>query len=147
MRVTEEPDVAPGAPTGVGPRRDPRMWAAVFAGGAIGGLSRTALEDWAPAGRGWPWITLAANLAGIATLAWLVVRLTERLPATTYRRPFLGTGLCGGLTTFSTLQIEVVRLHDHGRTTMAAAYLLVSLLGGLLVGFVVIRVTRRARWR
>ena len=41
-------------------------------------------------------------------------RLQERLPPSTYRRPFLGTGLCGALTTFSTLQIEVIRLGRDG---------------------------------
>ncbi len=146
--VTGEQELEIAPPLGRrGPARDPRMWAAVFAGGAMGGLLRTALEDLWPAGDGWPWVTLVVNLAGIGLLAWLVVRLTERLPATTYRRPFLGTGFCGGLTTFSTLQVEVARLYDQGRAGTAVAYLAVSLAGGLAVGFVAIRLTRRARWR
>ena len=151
-RVTDEPHLDAGhgalsAPGRVGPWRDPRMLAAVFAGGLLGGLLRAALEDWQPAGAGWPWVTFVANLAGAALLGWAAVRLPERLAPSTYPRPFLGTGFCGGLTTFSTLQVEVVRLAHEGRSGMAIAYLTASLAGGLVVGFTAIRLVRRARWR
>jgi fluoride exporter len=56
-------------------------------------------------GHGWPWATFAANLVGTALLGYFVTRLQERLPPSTFRRPLLGTGLCGALTTFSTLQL------------------------------------------
>jgi CrcB protein len=146
--VTDEPHLdAPRARAPNGPLRDPRMLVAVFAGGLLGGLLRTALEDWSPAATGWPWVTFIANLAGAALLGWAAVRLQERLAPSTYPRPFLGTGLCGGLTTFSTLQVEVVRLAHEGRTGMAAAYLGASLTGGAVVAFTTIRLVRRARWR
>jgi CrcB protein len=141
-------DVEVGAPRApAGPWRDPRMLAAVFAGGLVGGLLRTGLEDWQPAGTGWPWITFTANLAGAALLGWAAVRLQERLAPSIYPRPFLGTGFCGGLTTFSTLQVEVVRLADDGRAGMALAYLAASLAGGAAVAFTTVRLVRRARWR
>lgn len=127
--------------------RDPRAWAAVTAGGALGTLARAALEEWQPAGRGWPWTTLAVNLAGAALLAWVAVRLSERLAPTTYARALLGTGLCGGLTTFAALQVEVVRLAEDGRAGLAAAYLGTSVLGGLVAVFLAARLVRRARWR
>ncbi len=127
--------------------RDPRMLAAVWTGGACGGLLRAALEGWRPAGDGWPWTTLAVNIAGVALLAWAATRLAERLRPSTYPRPFLGTGLCGGLTTFSTLQVELIHLTRDGRLALAAGYLAISLVGGLLVGSVVMRLVRRARWR
>ncbi len=130
-----------------GVHRDPRMLAAIWTGGACGGLLRAALEEWWPPGDGWPWTTLAVNLAGVALLAWAATRLAERLRPSTYPRPFLGTGLCGGLTTFSALQVELVRFLRDGRPGIAAAYLAVSLVGGLLVGFVAMRLVRRARWR
>jgi CrcB protein len=128
-------------------RPDPRIVAAVFAGGAAGALARAVLEELRPAGAGWPWVTLAANLAGTALLAWVAVRLAERLAPSPPTRALLGTGFCGGLTTFSTLQVEAVRLVDGGRPAMAAAYLAISVVGGLVVVFLAARLVRRARWR
>jgi CrcB protein len=87
------------------------------------------------------------NVAGAGLLGWVAVRLPERLPPSTYRRPLLGTGFCGGLTTFSTMQVEAVRLARGDRMGVAAAYVAVSLLAGLLVAALAMRVARRARWR
>ena len=85
-------------------RADPRELAAVFTGGALGALARALLEDALPHAPGtWPWATFAVNVAGALLLGWAVTRLQERLPLSAYRRPFLGTGICGGLTTFSAL--------------------------------------------
>lgn len=121
--------------------------AAVFAGGCIGALARAALAEGLPAGRGFPWGTLMANLVGTALLAWFATRLQERLPPSTYRRPLLGTGVCGALTTFSTLQIELIRLGRDGHGGLAALYFAVTLVGGLLSMFTVTRLVRRARVR
>jgi CrcB protein len=123
-----------------------RLLAAVAVGGALGTLARAGLDEALPFhGDGWPWATFAANVAGAFLLGFLATRLQERLPPSTYRRPLLGTGLCGGLTTFSTLQVELVRLGDHGRAGLAAAYLLASLGAGLAAAFLAVAVTRRAR--
>lgn len=101
-----------------------------------------------PPGAGeWPWDTFVANVAGTAALALFATRLQERLPPSTYRRPFLGTGICGALTTFSTLQIEVIRMSRGGHAGLAGAYLVASLAAGLLAMFVVTRLVRRARVR
>jgi CrcB protein len=129
-----------------GPHRDPRVVAAVAVGGIVGALLRALLEDRFPVGAGFPWTTLAINLAGAAVLAWVVVRVGERLPPSTYVRPLLGTGVCGALTTFSTMQVEAVRLVDHGRAGVAAAYLLVSVAAGVTATAYVLRAARRARW-
>jgi CrcB protein len=105
---------------------------AIFAGGVVGGLLRTGLADrFPPAAGSWPWVTFGVNIAGCFILAVLVVRLQARLPPSVYRRPFLGTGLCGTLTTFSTVQVEAIRLARDGSTALAAVYVATSLVAGL----------------
>lgn len=148
--MTTGTQIAPPAPAKrpprPGPHRDPRVVAAVAVGGIIGALLRAELEDRFPAGGGFPWMTLFINLAGTAVLAWVVVRVGERLPPSTYLRPLLGTGFCGALTTFSTMQVEAVRLIHHGRPGVAMTYLIVSVGAGVLVTAYVLRAARRARW-
>jgi len=121
--------------------------AAVFVGGCFGALVRAGLTDLLPPGHGLPWATLTANLVGTALLAWFATRLQERLPPSTYRRPLLGTGLCGALTTFSTLQVDLIRLGRDGHEGLAAAYFAVTLVGGIALMFTVTRLVRRARIR
>lgn len=121
------------------------LTASVFVGGCLGTVARAGLARAFPPGHGWPWATLIANVMGTALLAWFATRLQERLPPSTYRRPLLGTGLCGALTTFSTLQIELIRLGRDGHGGLAAAYFVVSLLAGLAAMFTVTRLVRRAR--
>lgn len=127
-------------------RHDPRAWLAVFLGGAIGGLARGALDHWHPAGSGWPWVTFAVNLVGAALLALVAARPPHHGRPAGYVRPFLGTGVCASLTTFATLQVEVVRLADAGRSALAAGYLVASIAGGLVVAFAVLHALRPTRW-
>lgn len=95
-------------------------------------LGRGALDEAFPvSAAGWPWATFLANVAGTVLLAAVATRLHERPPRSIHLRPFLGTGVCGALTTFSTLQVEVIRMVHHGHAALAAAYLAVSLLAGL----------------
>lgn len=105
----------------------------MWVGGAVGAVAR-ALMSTAGAGApsGFPWVTLAINVSGAALLGYLVTRLQERLPLSSYRRPLLGTGFCGAFTTFSTVQVELLRLLDGGRWVLAAAYVLASVALGLL---------------
>jgi CrcB protein len=124
-----------------------RLAAAVAVGGAMGGLLRAGLEDAWPASGGWPWATFVANVAGVALLAWAATRLGERLRPMAHARPLIGTGVCGGLTTFSTLQLEAVDLVRDGRAGLAAGYLAASLAAGLVLAFATVRLSRRARWR
>jgi fluoride exporter len=128
------------------PKLDWRELAAIFGGGFLGALARVLLIEVAPVMSGsWPWATFAANIAGTLLLGYFVTRLQERLPVSAYRRPLLGTGLCGALTTFSTMQLEVLRMLDAGRTGLAVAYALASIAAGLVGVFLATALVRRPR--
>lgn len=123
-----------------------RLQSAVFAGGVIGALARAGLDRALPwDGHGWPWTTFLVNLAGTLLLGFFATRLQERLPPSTYRRPLLGTGFCGALTTFSTFQVELVTLTRHGAGATASGYALASLMVGLAGVYLVSALTRRVR--
>jgi fluoride exporter len=114
-------------------RVDRRELAAIFLGGAIGALARYGLARALPHDPGsWPWATFCVNVAGALALGYLTTRLQERLPPTAYRRPLLGTGLCGALTTFSTMQVELLQMLDDGRSGLAAGYAAASVAAGVL---------------
>ena len=121
---------------------------AVAVGGAIGAWARLGLAELLPVEPGrWPWATFAANLIGCALLGYASTRLLERLPPSTYRRPLIGTGLCGGLTTFSALQLEVVELGRDGHPALAVAYLCLSAALGLVAVWLTAGLVRRAHLR
>jgi fluoride exporter len=128
------------------PTRDRREIAAILGGGALGALLRTGLSQAFPIeSPGWPWVTLVVNIAGAFALGYFATRLQERLPLSAYRRPLLGTGFCGALTTFSTVQIELLELLDHHRYLTALGYTAVSVAAGYLAVVVATSVVRRSR--
>lgn len=107
--------------------------AAIFVGGAVGTAARAALADsWPQPPTSWPWPTFVVNVAAAALLGFFVTRLQERLPMSSYRRPLLGTGLCGGLSTFSTMQVEIVRMIAGGAHLLALGYAAASIAAGYL---------------
>ena len=119
---------------------------AILAGGALGAVARLTLDELIPTEPGrWPWATFIANLVGCALLGYLATRLLERLPPSTYRRPLLGTGLCGALTTFSSLQVEAISLSKDGHAGVAVAYVGSSILAGLACIAIASALVRRAR--
>ena len=127
-------------------RVDRRELAAIFVGGVIGALARLGLiEALAPAPGEWPWATFIANVVGALALGYFTTRLQERLPLSAYRRPFLGTGLCGALTTFSTMQLELLEMLDHGEGGLAAGYAAASLTAGFVAIAATTNLVRRAR--
>lgn len=125
---------------------DRRELAAIFIGGAVGAVARTAISRLFPSGdASWPWAVFAINIAGAFVLGYFVTRLQERLPLSTYRRPLIGTGFCGALTTFSTMQLELldmVRAHHYG---LAIGYAVVTITCGYLAVFLATALTRRVR--
>jgi CrcB protein len=119
--------------------------AAVFAGGFAGALARAGVAEGLANGGGWPWATFLVNVAGAALLGYLVTRLQERLPPSRYRRPLLGTGLCGALTTFSTMQLELLRMLDDARYALASSYVAASVAAGIAGVALATNVVRRGR--
>ncbi len=113
--------------------------AVIAAGGALGALARLGLNSALPHGGGFPLSTVLENVVGSLLLGVLTVVLTELRPAHRLVRPFLGTGVLGGFTTFSTYAVESVT-RDSG--AVAVAYIVVTLvlaLGASWCGVVVAR--------
>jgi CrcB protein len=130
------------------PRADRREIAAIFAGGAIGTLLRAALAEAFPdAATAWPWPTFAVNISAAFLLGYAVTRLQERLPLSAYRRPLLGTGLCGGLSTFSTMQVEILKMISAGDWGLAAGYAAASITAGYAAVQLATAMVRRVRLR
>lgn len=125
---------------------DAQELAAVFAGGCVGALARSALAEDLPVHPGqWPWPTFAVNIVGALLLGYFATRLQERLPPSRYGRSFLGSGLCGALTTFSTMMVELLRMLEQGRVGLAVAYGSASVAGGLAAVLLATKLVRRAR--
>jgi CrcB protein len=130
------------------PRMDRREVAAIFAGGALGTLARAALAQGFPhSATSWPWPTFAVNIVAAFLLGYFATRLQERLPLSSYRRPLLGTGLCGGLSTFSTMQVELLKMISAGAWGLAAGYTAASIAAGYAAVHVATALVRRARVR
>jgi len=124
---------------------DLRRLAAIYAGGTIGALARVGLAQATPHGPGgWPWGTFAVNMAGALLLGFIVARLSDH-PEDSIAHPFLTTGICGTLTTFATLQLELFEMVDGGHLGLAAAYLAATLAAGFLCIRAGIALERRPR--
>lgn len=107
-----------------------RRLAAIYLGGVLGALARVGLAESAPHGANqWPWATFAVNMAGALLLGYFVARLRDH-PEDSLAHPFLTTGICGTLTTFSTLQLELFEMVDAGHLGLAAAYVGATLAAG-----------------
>jgi CrcB protein len=125
-------------------RADLRELAAIAAGGFAGAIARAELAERLAHDPGaWPWATFIANVLGAFVLGYVTTRLGERLPLSAYRRPLLGTGFCGALTTFSTVQVEVLTMLDADRVGLAVAYLAASVVVGLLAVAAATNLVRR----
>jgi fluoride exporter len=94
---------------------------AVFAGGCLGTLARAAVGELLPT----PWGTLAVNVFGAFLLGVVVTRSPR----------FWGTGFCGALTTFSTLQVEALQL--------ARGWAVLYLVGSVVLGYAAVDLGRR----
>jgi len=122
-----------------------RRLAAIYLGGVIGALARVGLAQATPHGpSGWPWGTFAVNMAGAFLLGYFVARLRDH-PEDSVTHPFLTTGICGTLTTFATLQLELFEMVDDGDLALAAGYIGATLAAGYLCVRIGIALERRPR--
>jgi len=121
----------------------------IAAGGAAGAAARYLIgATWpAPAGA-FPTSTLAINLLGCALIGVLMVLITDVWSKQRLLRPFLGTGVLGGFTTFSTYTVDIQRLVAGAHAGTALLYLTLTPVGALLAVWVTANATRRlVNWR
>jgi CrcB protein len=113
----------------------------VALGGALGSVARYGIAVAVPHGRAeLPVATLLVNVVGSLLLGVLVAGWTDAK----WVRPFLGTGVLGGFTTFSALALETDRLVDHA-PAVAVLDLALSLVLGLLAALAGLRLGERLR--
>ncbi len=110
----------------------PGVLVLVALGGAAGTLARAAIDEGIATPRGaFPWATWIVNVAGCLLVGLVVTASLERFADERWLRPLLATGFCGGLTTFSSLAVEVDRLVQAGQPLTALVYLTSSAAAGL----------------
>ncbi|BCB90125.1 fluoride efflux transporter FluC [Phytohabitans suffuscus] len=150
--MSVDPDVDLHAPE---QRRElrPSPWpvlASISAGGVLGSLARYGLSEALPhpAG-GFAWATFAVNVSGCLLIGVLMVLVNQVWSRRRLVRPFLGVGVLGGYTTFSTYVVDAQRAVVAGAPETALLYLAATLAAALLAVWAGTAVTSAAvgRWR
>lgn len=122
---------------------DPVLLSVIAAGGAIGSAARYLIgQAWPASPGGFPWATLLTNVTGCALIGVLMVLVTELWTEQRHLRPFLGTGVLGGFTTFSAYTVDIQRLISGGQATTGLIYLFTTLTGALLAVWLSTTTTR-----
>ncbi|MCM6776482.1 CrcB family protein [Nocardia sp. CDC159] len=118
---------------------------AIAAGGSVGAVARHGLAQlWPTAPGGFPWATFATNVSGCLLIGILMVLITEVWVGHRLLRPFLGVGVLGGFTTFSTYAGETRNLLRPDTIGLAFGYLAGTLVCALLATLLGARLTRAA---
>ena len=146
--IDSDVDLHPGG-LGRRGRGDATVLAAIAAGGAAGAAARYLIgQTWPTPAGAFPISTLAINVLGCALMGVLMVLITEVWSRQRLIRPFLGTGVLGGFTTFSTYAVDIQRLVAGARVDIALFYLVLTPVGALLAVWVSATATRRlVNWR
>ena len=122
--------------------------AVVAAGGGLGAAARYGAGLALPTAQGaFPWTTLLVNATGCAVIGVFMVVITDVWTAHPLVRPFFGTGVLGGFTTFSTYAVDIQRLADQGEAKAALGYLALTLTAALAAVWAAASVTRRVVYR
>ncbi|WP_204043588.1 FluC/FEX family fluoride channel [Acrocarpospora phusangensis] len=143
MREPIDPDIdlhVPAERAELSPSPYPVL-AAIAAGGVLGALARygvaTAIPH--PPG-GFPWSTFLVNVSGCLLIGILMVLVTEVWTGRLLR-PFLGVGVLGGYTTFSTYVLDIHQAMTAGSAHVALAYLAGTLVAAVLAAWAGMAVT------
>ncbi|BCJ58846.1 fluoride efflux transporter CrcB [Micromonospora endophytica] len=121
------------------------LLAAIAVGGAVGAVVRHGLAVVFPhPPSGFPWATFAVNVSGCLLIGVLMVLITEVWAAPRLVRPFLGVGVLGGYTTFSTYAVEVQQAVAAGAARTGLLYLAGTLVAALLAVSLGMTLARRA---
>jgi fluoride exporter len=116
----------------------------VAAGGALGSVCRylVGVGAYRLLGHGFPWGTLAVNVAGSFAIGVFIELLALRFSGSPALRLAVATGFLGGFTTFSTFSLDTLALWERGQPALAAGYVAASVilsLGGLVAGLALVR--------
>ncbi|MEU7135137.1 CrcB family protein [Streptomyces sp. NPDC046261] len=129
------------------PRAPHAQWPVVCAVSLGGGAGATARYGaallWPTAPDAFPWTTLVVNAVGCALIGVLLVTIAEWATPHRLARPFLGTGVLGGFTTFSTYAVDIRQLVADGRAGTGLAYLAATLIAALAAVWAAAVTTRR----
>lgn len=123
--------------------------AVVALGGSIGAAARYGASLlWPTVSGAFPWTTFTVNVVGCAVIGVFMVVISDVWAAHRLVRPFFGTGVLGGFTTFSTYAVDIQRLVDTGRAATGMSYLGLTLVAALTSVWSAVWLTRRVvAWR
>lgn len=105
----------------------------VMTGGFFGAICRYAAGAGMPAAHGFPLGTLFVNLVGCFVLGWFLTYAARSRKIKPESILFIGTGVIGSFTTFSTFSVETIHLFEEGRAFLALLYILISTAAGLVL--------------
>lgn len=115
----------------------------VMLGGALGSGARhlTQRAMLALFGPALPLGTLTVNVVG-GLLMGLLIGVLARVGGSENWRLFVGVGILGGFTTFSSFSLDVVALFERGALAIALGYVLVSVIGSIVALAAGLAITR-----
>jgi CrcB protein len=124
--------------------RHARVLGVIAVGGALGALARYGVGTLLPTSPGrFPWGTFTVNVVGCLLIGVLMVLVTDVFAGRPLLRPFVGVGVLGGFTTFSTYANEIRGLLRPGSVPLAFGYLAGTLVCALLAVLLGMAMTHR----